>query len=203
MMSHSSIRIIRTLACIFGFSFSTLNQAYSQNKNSDLAKEKQTTLGLYLTAKDAYEKWKADSLKIKILDVRTTEEYLFIGHAKMAYNVPVFFQTTNWDTLKHDFAMKPNLDFISQIKSVFKPTDSIFVMCRSGGRSAYAVNLLTKEGYFLVYNITDGMEGDVVKDAESIYKGQRMVNGWKNSGNPWSYEINPNQVIISTGKKSK
>lgn len=33
-------------------------------------------------------------------------------------------------------------------------------MCRSGGRSAAAVNLLAGAGFTNVYNITDGMEGD-------------------------------------------
>ncbi len=29
--------------------------------NANLPKEKQTVLGLYVTAKEAYEKWKADA----------------------------------------------------------------------------------------------------------------------------------------------
>ena len=60
----------------------------SQAAKPELPKEKQTTLGLYLTAKEAYEKWKATPETVKILDVRTTEEYLFIGHAEMAWNIP-------------------------------------------------------------------------------------------------------------------
>jgi len=48
--------------------------------NATLPKEKQTVLGLYVTAQQAYEKWKAASEKVKILDVRTPEEFLFVGH---------------------------------------------------------------------------------------------------------------------------
>jgi hypothetical protein len=33
------------------------------------------------------------------------------------------------------------------------------------------------------------MEGDEVKDPNSVFQGQRLVNGWKNSGVPWTYEI--------------
>ena len=40
------------------------------------------------------------------------------------------------------------------------------------------------------------MEGDMVKDPESVFQGKRMKNGWKNSGIPWTYDINPEQVII-------
>jgi hypothetical protein len=49
--------------------------------------------------------------------------------------------------------------------------------------------------YFMkVYNIIDGMEGDVVDDPESVYYGKRMKNGWKNSGLPWSYAIKPDLI---------
>ena len=46
-------------------------------------------LGLYVTAKEAYEKWKAEPDKVKIIDVRTPEEYLFVGHPTMAWKIPV------------------------------------------------------------------------------------------------------------------
>jgi hypothetical protein len=61
-----------------------------------LPKEKQTTLGLYVTAKEAYEKWKAEPDKVKIIDVRTPEEYLFVGHPAMAWKIPVAAQTYEW-----------------------------------------------------------------------------------------------------------
>jgi rhodanese-related sulfurtransferase len=64
----------------------------------------------------------------------------------------------------------------------------LLLMCRSGNRSASAVNLLAKAGYKNVYNIYDGFEGDKVQDEASYFNGQRMVNGWKNSGNPWTYK---------------
>ena len=54
-----------------------------------LPEEKETTLGLYLTAQEAYEKWQADPARVKVLDVRFPEEYVFVGHAEMAWNIPV------------------------------------------------------------------------------------------------------------------
>ena len=65
--------------------------ASGQSSGSELPKAKQTSLGLYLTAREAYDKWRADPENITVLDVRTTEEYLFIGHAPMAWNVPLMF----------------------------------------------------------------------------------------------------------------
>ena len=51
---------------------------------SNLPESKRTVLGLYVTAKEAFEKWKADPSNVKILDVRTPEEYIFVGHPAMA-----------------------------------------------------------------------------------------------------------------------
>ena len=59
--------------------------------------EKLTTLGLYVTAREAYEMWKADPERTKVLDVRTFEEYVLIGRVEMAANVPLAFPTYNWN----------------------------------------------------------------------------------------------------------
>ena len=59
-----------------------------------------------------------------------------------------------------------------------------------------AVNKLAEAGFKNVYNITDGFEGDTVSDPESVFTGQRMKNGWKNSGLPFTYELDPNLLRI-------
>ena len=56
---------------------------------------------------------------------------------------------------------------------------------------------LAQEGFKNVYTITDGFEGEEVKDENSYFKGKRMINGWKNSGAPWTYELNPELVFRS------
>jgi len=174
-----------------------------QQASHELPKAKQTSLGLYVTAREAYEKWKADPDNVTVLDVRTTEEYLFIGHAPMAWNVPLVSQTYEWDVDKQYFAMKPNPEFIAQVKGFTEPSDTILVMCRSGGRSAMAVNRLAEAGFTNVYNITDGMEGDAVKDPESLYLGQRLRNGWKNSGIPWTYQPDPEHMRFTTNESKE
>ena len=167
----------------------------------DLPEGKQTSLGLYLTAAEAYEKWLAAPDEIKVLDVRTLEEYIYVGHAPMAWNIPLATQTHEWDADKGYFAYQPNTDFITQVKEVAAPSDTLLVMCRSGGRRAMAVNLLAENGFTNVYQITDGMEGDKVKDPESPVKGQRLVNGWKNSGAPWTYEVDIEKVKLTSGEE--
>jgi rhodanese-related sulfurtransferase len=163
---------------------------------TDLPKGKQTALGLYITAKDAYEMWKAEPEKVMILDVRTPEEYLFVGHPPMAWKIPIAAQTYAWDAEKGQFPMKLLPDFVARVSEVAKPTDTILVTCRSGGRSAIAVNMLAKAGFTNVYNIVDGMEGDTVEDPASVFHGQRMKNGWKNSGAPWTYALSPERMLL-------
>jgi rhodanese-related sulfurtransferase len=164
--------------------------------SANVPKEKQTVLGLYVTAKEAYEKWKAEPEKVMILDVRTPEEYLFVGHPAMAWKIPVAAQTYEWDAEKGQFPMKPLPDFVDRVKEVANLDDTLMVMCRSGGRSALAVNLLAKAGFKHVHNIIDGMEGDVVKDPDSVFVGQRLKNGWKNSGCPWTYKLTPGRMVL-------
>lgn len=159
--------------------------------HNNLPKEKQTALGLYLTSKEAYEKWQADPEKVIILDVRTPEEYLYVGHPPMAWKIPVIAQSYDWDAEKGQFPMKLLPDFVSRVKEVAQPEDTILITCRSGGRSAIACNLLAQAGYTNVYNIVDGMEGDVHGNPDS-----HPTDGWKNSGCPWTKKLTPERMLL-------
>jgi rhodanese-related sulfurtransferase len=170
---------------------------------ASVPKAKETALGLYLTAAQAYEKWKADPDTVKLLDVRTPEEHLFVGYAPMAWRVPVARQTYTWDAAKQQYPMEVLPDFVQRVATVAGPEDTILVMCRSGGRSAIAVNLLAKAGYRHVYNIVDGMEGDTVDDEHSVFHGQRMKNGWKNAGAPWTYKPSPERLVVPQVPRGK
>ena len=133
---------------------------------------------------------------MKILDVRTPEEYIFVGHPAGAWLVPLLLQTHQWDAAKKRLAMKPNPDFIAQVREIAAPGDTLLVICRSGGRSARAVNLLAEAGYKNAYTVTDGMEGDLVDDPGSVFNGKRMKNGWKNAGLPWTCDQDPERMRL-------
>jgi rhodanese-related sulfurtransferase len=199
MKSHPIFRVAAALifCCLVSLSFVVTASAGEDVTKPDLPEGKQTSLGLYVTAAEAYDKWQAAPDSVKVFDVRTLEEYLFVGHAPMAWNIPLLFQTDDWDAEKGRFAMHPNPDFLSLVKEVAQPTDTILVMCRSGGRSAMAVNALAEAGFTNVYQVTDGMEGDSVKDPLSVFQGQRLKNGWKNSGLPWTYTPDPERVKLA------
>jgi rhodanese-related sulfurtransferase len=158
--------------------------------------KKQTVLEKYVTAREAYARWKAAPDRVLIVDVRTPEEWLFVGHAEMAWKIPVATQSYEWDPGKRQFPMQLLSDFASRVSEVAEKDREILVMCRSGGRSAIAVNLLAKAGFTNVHNVIDGMEGDQVKDPDSLFMGQRLKNGWKNSGLPWTYDLTPERVLL-------
>jgi len=165
-------------------------------RTAEIPKDKQTTLGLYVTAREAYERWRTDPAGVTILDVRTPEELLFVGHPIMAWKIPVAVQRYEWDSVKKEFPMRLLSDFVVRVCKAAEPGDTILAMCRSGGRSAIAVNLLAQAGFRQVYNIVDGMEGDMVDDAASVFDGQRLRNGWKNSGCPWTYELTVERMVL-------
>lgn len=193
-MSQRKLRLgIVCVIVILFFTSSTIVMAEGQVPSDP---KKQTSLGKYLTSLEAYEMWKANPDKIKIIDCRTTEEYVFVGHAPMAYNIPSKLWTGKWDPEKKQYTMPDNPDFEVQAKAKFKPDEALAVMCRSGHRSSASVERLAKIGFTNVYNITDGFEGDMVKNEESYFNGKRMINGWKNSGAPWIYALDPERVYI-------
>jgi rhodanese-related sulfurtransferase len=200
MIHVINTKIIR-LVLYFALALFVIPNSVGQNISSisseDLPEGKQTSLELYVSSAKAYKMWHADSLNVKILDVRTLEEYIFVGHANMAVNINLATQSHKWDEEKGMFAIEPNKNFINLVNDWAEKDDIILVMCRSGGRSAMAVNLMSQNGFTNVYNIIDGMEGDMVKDTQSVFYKKRMKNGWKNAGNPWTYAINSKQVKLS------
>ena len=181
---------------------SDASQKARPRKGVVLPEGKKTSLGLYVTAQEAYKKWKANPTRVKVLDVRFPEEYVFVGHAEMAWNIPVALISYEPQGDK-PCSMKPNPGFVAEVKKWSQPDELILVMCRSGGRGAMAVNALADAGFTNAYNIVDGMEGDMVDDPDNVYFGKRMKNGWKNSGLPWTYDVNPEQMRLPNQQNGK
>ena len=157
---------------------------------------RQTKLGLYVTAKEAYDMWQADPDGVTVLDVRTPEEWVFTGHAPMATNIPFATLAYVWDEEKKALPWSLNPRFVEQVREQFKPDDTLLVTCRSGGRAAMAINMLTAAGYTNAYNILDGMEGSRVDDPDSVFNGMRRKNGWQMSGLPWTYDLDPDTMTL-------
>lgn len=184
----------------------TLLSVFSASVNAEdwstLHEKKQTKLGLYMTAEQAYKHTEANMDKTLFVDIRTPSELNYLGAATvMDAHVPtVFMDTTGWNDKKHRYNRAENKNFVADIDKALKKkglskNDTVILMCRSGKRSATAANMLADKGYTKVYSVVDGYEGDKVKEGGN--KGKRMKNGWKNSGLPWTYSLDKDYMYFT------
>lgn len=157
---------------------------------------KKSSPGLYVTAADTYKRLTEAGNKALLIDIRSRAEVAFLGMPTIAVaNIPyqLVGSFDEWDEKAQNFKLQPNSEFtlrvdeLVQKRGLSKETP-LYLICRSGNRSAKAANLLTLAGFRQVYTVIDGFEGDTAKDGPR--KGERVVNGWKNAGLPWSYKLN-------------
>ncbi len=128
-----------------------------------------------ISAREAYKMLEQPS--VYLIDVRSVAEYVFVGHPEKAHNIPLMFWSEKTQKLI------PNEEFLEDIESRFKPENTLIFMCRSGGRSARAYRMLQAKGFNNLYNIQHGFEGELSAE------GYRTVNGWRNSGLPYTYKV--------------
>lgn len=156
---------------------------------------KRTKLEQYLSSQEAAKFMDQNKSKALFLDVRTAAEVTFLGMPLQAdANVPYMQQPDFpvWDSAKATYKLELNPDFLPEVRhrlveKGLGPDSPIVLICRSGDRSAAAANLLAEAGFKNVYSVVDGYEGDVATEGPKA--GQRVVNGWKNAGLPWSYKL--------------
>lgn len=159
----------------------------------ELPEAMRTRLGLYLMPADAAAALEADP-SILFLDVRDPIEVAFVGHPMpIDAIVPLELATHEFNEDDGSVTMAPNTSCVAQVGRVLarqglERIAPIFVMCRSGGRSAAAVDALAAAGYTNVWNLTEGFEGD--RDRS----GARALNGWRNAGLPWTTRITREQA---------
>ncbi len=134
--------------------------------------------------------------KAVIVDIRTAQEYQLIGHVPGTYNIPVSFWG-KWDGRKKSFGWESNPEFVKLFTTAFPDKNGTYIlMCRSGHRSAKAVKTLQQAGYTNLYQMWDGFEGLAVSDMASPNFGKKMVDGWKNKNLPWTYDMDPQLVVL-------
>lgn len=166
------MRLILAIFCIFSLS---LADSYEAD----------------ISAEEAYGMQKEG--KAIIVDVRTTIEYIYVGHGEGFINIPAYYWTYDEKQIEtrvksavyeiknnkvkdHKAAMKlynakelKNKNFVSEVMKAMKiqGVDSVILVCRSGPRSKAAANVLAKEG-ITAYNLEDG-----------------FINGWQEEEMPW------------------
>ncbi len=187
-------RLLLTRLCTFALCLAFAVTALAADPPQD--QRKHTKLGKYATAVEAYEMWRATPASVFIVDVRTPEEYDFLGHPTMAANVPSMLWTGSFDASKKTYPLAVNPKFVDAMKQRFKPADTLLLVCRSGQRSAAAANKLIEAGFTNVYSVVDGFEGEKVADKASPGYGKRLHDGWRNSKAPWTQDLDEKLVYL-------
>jgi rhodanese-related sulfurtransferase len=174
--------------------------AHAAEKPADPAR--QTSWNLYLDSREAYDMKTKQGDKVLFVDVRDPIEIMFTGFTDVVdVNIPV--QTADrsrWSDKKPVYLMVNNPNFEADIAATLArrgldKNTPVILMCRSGGeRGAPSAKMLEGKGYQSVYVVVDGFEGDTVKNGER--KNWRTVNGWKNAGLPWSYQLNRDKMYL-------
>ncbi|MDH5612354.1 MAG: rhodanese-like domain-containing protein [Gammaproteobacteria bacterium] len=113
-----------------------------------------------------------------LIDVRSSMEYLFVGHPVGAIHIP-WIDEPDWVV---------NMSFVTDIRKlilggVAENSDEgvpIILICRSGKRSKEAGMKLIEAGFTKVYNIDEGFEGELDEQHH-----RSTIGGWRYHGLPW------------------
>ncbi|MEY6431139.1 rhodanese-like domain-containing protein [Thioalkalicoccus limnaeus] len=120
-----------------------------------------------------------DDPQALLVDIRSTMEFLFVGHPVGAVHVP-WIDEPDWTV---------NPDFVTEIRklllggAICTPESHcapVILICRSGKRSLEAGKALIDGGLQNVLHIDEGFEGEL---DEHHHRG--TVGGWRFHGLPW------------------
>lgn len=114
-----------------------------------------------------------------MIDVRSSMEFLFVGHPKGSVHV-AWIDAPDW-------VVNPN--FVTEVRKVMlggvgleeHGSDApVLLICRSGKRSLEAGKLLIENEFNEVYNVAEGFEGELDDKHH-----RSTTGGWRFHGLPW------------------
>ena len=114
-----------------------------------------------------------------LIDVRSSMEFLFVGHAQGSVHVP-WIDAPAW-TVNPDFVTEVRKVMLGGIGLGEHGDDApVVLICRSGKRSLEAGKLLIGNGFSEVYNVEEGFEGELDE-----HHHRSTVGGWRYHRLPW------------------
>ncbi|WP_456379258.1 rhodanese-like domain-containing protein [Thiolapillus sp.] len=138
----------------------------------------ETSLPLSLSAEEAHKLLQKNPRAV-LVDVRSSMEFLFVGHPVGAVHVP-WIDEPDWEI---------NPDFATDIRKLLlggvvcdkeHPCAPVILICRSGKRSLEAGKHLLEAGLTDIYNVDEGFEGELNEHHQ-----RSTINGWRFRGLPW------------------
>jgi rhodanese-related sulfurtransferase len=109
----------------------------------------------------------------QLVDVRTYEEYTFVGHVPGSLNIP-------WAE-GHPLVRNPR--FLDDLEALIVKGKPVLFLCRSGKRSEQAALSVIQRGLTNIFNVLEGFEGDLNDQQQ-----RGTTNGWKARGLPWKQD---------------
>ena len=130
-----------------------------------------------LSPKEAFELLESNP-KAVLIDVRSSMEYLFVGHPRGSVHV-AWIDEPDWKINEH-FAAQVRQLMLGGLSSHEEDVAPVLLICRSGKRSLEAGEVLINDGFPEVYNILEGFEGELDNNHH-----RSTIGGWRYHGLPW------------------
>jgi len=137
-----------------------------------------TKIAVPLSPEKAHELLQ-ESHRAVLVDIRSTMEYLFVGHPSGSIHV-AWIDEPEWTVNPH---------FVTDVRKLMLGGATshddisgapVILICRSGKRSIDAGKLLLGAGFSDVYYVEEGFEGDLDEDHH-----RGTLGGWRHHNLPW------------------
>ena len=110
-----------------------------------------------------------------LIDCRSEREWKMIGVPDLS---KINKSLVKIELMHQDQSINPN--FVEQIKELARKDTPLYLICKSGARSAAACQMLLKSGFLNVTNVAEGFEG------RSQYRERpEIIEGWQSYNLPW------------------
>jgi len=143
-------------------------------------RQSEPRLAAQITGIDPVDAWKLlqSTPGAILIDVRSSAEFLFVGHPVDAIHVP-WMDEPDWE-VNPDFARQVSHSIVVTRPESVPETTPVLLICRSGKRSLEAAEVLREAGFQNLYNVSTGFEGDL-----DHHHRRSTVNGWRFDALPW------------------
>jgi len=131
-----------------------------------------------ISPRDAWELLQKDPRSVMV-DIRSTMEYLFVGHPRGAVHVP-WIDEPEWTVNPHFVTDIRKLMLGGAVCDTEGGCAPVILICRSGKRSKEAGKALLQAGFRNIYHVNTGFEGDLDDQHH-----RSTVGGWRFEGLPW------------------
>lgn len=120
-----------------------------------------------------------DDTRTVLVDIRSSMEFLFVGHPKGAVHVP-WIDEPDWTINPHFVTDIRKLLLGGAVCTIDDGCAPVILICRSGKRSLEAGKALLEAGFLRVFHVDEGFEGELDDDHH-----RSAINGWRFHGLPW------------------